>query len=129
MSSATLLKLFQPVNVGTMSLAHRVVMAPMTRYRANINYAHGDLGLEYYSQRAGVPGSFIVTEGTIIDPRAGPGPQTVPHISTSDQIQGWKRVSVQLRNHCYRMHSIVSCCRLPKLYIRKALSSTLSFGH
>lgn len=46
--------LFSPIQIGRITLDHRVVMAPLSRYRANKAHVHGDLAVEYYGQRAGV---------------------------------------------------------------------------
>ena len=46
-------KLFSPVQIGAITLAHRVVMAPLTRSRSQQpGDIPGDLMLEYYAQRA-----------------------------------------------------------------------------
>lgn len=94
MSSSTS-KLFQPIQVGNVRLQHRVVMAPLTRLRANGHHELGDLSVEYYTQRASVPGTLIITEATIIAARAGgfPDGPNVPGIWTDGQIAGWKKVS------------------------------------
>lgn len=86
--------LFQPLKIGRMQLAHRIVMAPLTRYRADKNHVHGDLAVEYYSQRASVPGTLLISEATIISPQAG-GNDYAPGIYTEDQISAWKRVCGQ----------------------------------
>ena len=84
--------LFKPIKIGRSSLAHRIVMAPLTRYKANDQHVHGDLALEYYDQRASTPGTMLITEATFISPEAG-GYNNVPGIYTADQIAAWKRVS------------------------------------
>src|SRR5216683_3181471 len=64
-------KLFTPIQVGSMELEHRVVMAPLTRSRSvQPGSIPGDLMLEYYSQRAS-EGGLIVSEGTSISIAAG----------------------------------------------------------
>jgi N-ethylmaleimide reductase len=55
-------KLFSPVNVGEISLKHRVVMAPLTRSEQPGDIP-GKLMLEYYSQRA-TEGRLIISETT-----------------------------------------------------------------
>lgn len=85
------IRLFQPITIGRMQLAHRVAMAPLTRLRANKQHVHGDLGVDYYSQRASVPGTLLISEATFISPRAG-GYDNAPGIYTADQIAAWKRV-------------------------------------
>ena len=85
-------KLFTPVNVGNLALQHRVVMAPLTRFRASIQHVPTDLMTEHYAQRANVPGTFIIAEATVIAPRAG-GVLHTPGIYTDEQVAAWKRVS------------------------------------
>lgn len=86
-------KLFQPVQLGDIGLlGHRIVMAPLTRYRANSAHVHtDDLALPYYTQRASVPGTLLVSEGTFIAPRAG-GFANVPGIWSDEQCAAWKKV-------------------------------------
>lgn len=57
-------KLFQPFKVGDITPQHHVVMAPLTRFRANDEHAHSQIGIEYYTQRASMPGTLIITEAT-----------------------------------------------------------------
>ena len=92
-------KLFQPIRVGTANLQHRVVLAPITRNRANEQHVHGALGLEYYKQRTSVPGTLAITEGTFIAPHAG-GQNNVPGLWTDAQIAGWKTVRAFLLSFC-----------------------------
>jgi NADPH2 dehydrogenase len=84
--------LFQPLRVGAMNLQHRVVMAPLTRFRANKDHVHGELAKTYYSQRSSVPGTLIITEATFIAPQAG-GYTNAPGVWSDAQIAGWKQVS------------------------------------
>jgi NADPH2 dehydrogenase len=84
-------ELFQPIRVGTADLQHRVVMAPMARFRADEQHVHGPLALEYYKQRTSVPGTLVITEGTIIAAQAG-GYRNVPGIWSNEQISGWSKV-------------------------------------
>jgi NADPH2 dehydrogenase len=83
--------LFRPLPVGAINVGHRVVMAPLTRFRANRDHVHGELAKSYYAQRASVPGTLIVSEGTVIAPQAG-GFMHVPGIWSDAQIAGWKAV-------------------------------------
>jgi len=84
--------LFQPLSVGAINLRHRIVMAPLTRFRANKHHVHGELAKTYYEQRASVPGTLIITEGTIIGPQAG-GYANVPGIWNDAQIAAWKAIT------------------------------------
>lgn len=83
--------LFKPTVVGNVQLQHRVVLAPLTRNRANAEHVHGDLAVEYYMQRASVPGTLLITEAITIAPEAGGRPH-VPGIWSEEQISAWKKV-------------------------------------
>ncbi len=83
--------LFSPTKFGPLQLPHRVVMAPLTRSRAQ---QPGDiptaLNAEYYSQRAS--SALIITEATYVSPQAK-GYAFTPGICTAEQIEGWKLVT------------------------------------
>lgn len=81
-----------PIRIGGIELKHRVVLAPLTRYRADDDHVPLPIVEEYYAQRASVPGTLLISEGTLISSRAG-GFDNVPQISTSAQIAAWKRVT------------------------------------
>jgi NADPH2 dehydrogenase len=85
-------KLFQPLQVGNNTLQHRLVMAPLTRYRADDAHVPLDFVAEYYSQRGAVPGTLLITEATFISPRAS-GYRNVPGIYNAAQIAAWKKVT------------------------------------
>ena len=97
MSSSQLAKLFQPIKIGSITLQHRVVLAPLTRLRANSRHELGDTAEEYYSQRASVPGTLIISEGTAIVLKAGGFPN-IPGIWSDEQIARWKKVRPQYRD-------------------------------
>lgn len=64
-------RLFKPLKVGNVELQHRLVMAPLTRFRADAEHnVHPDAA-EYYTQRASAPGTLIITEAVFISPKAG----------------------------------------------------------
>ena len=54
--------LFAPIQLGAIPLPHRIVMAPLTRMRADRNGVPGPLNAEYYAQRA--TAALIITEAT-----------------------------------------------------------------
>ena len=85
-------KLFQPVKIGDLDIKHRVVLAPLTRIRANAQHVHRDLAVEYYSQRATESGTLLISEGTFITGKAG-GMRHVPGIWNQEQIAAWKKVN------------------------------------
>ena len=81
--------LFDPLRVGDLALANRIVMAPLTRNRSP-NAVPGDLSVTYYGQRA--TAGLIVTEATAIS-HQGQGYANVPGLYGADQLAGWKRVT------------------------------------
>ncbi|GAB6261072.1 alkene reductase [Photobacterium sp. 53610] len=83
-------QLFAPVRLGRITLSNRLVMAPMTRSRANLDGTPGALTAEYYTQRASI--GLIVTEG--VQPSDdGQGYLATPGIYTDAQVAGWKQVT------------------------------------
>lgn len=85
-------KLFQPLKVGNCQLQHRVIMAPLTRFRADDDHTPLPFVEEYYEQRASVPGTMLITEATFISQRAG-GYPNVPGIYNAAQIAAWKTIT------------------------------------
>ncbi|WVZ92587.1 hypothetical protein U9M48_038637 [Paspalum notatum var. saurae] len=81
--------LFSPYQTPRFRLAHRVVLAPMTRCRAP-GAVPGAALAEYYAQRS-TEGGLLISEGTIISP-AGPGFPRVPGIYNQEQTDAWKKV-------------------------------------
>ena len=81
--------LFDPLRAGDLTLANRIVMAPLTRNRSP-NAVPSDLSVTYYSQRA--TAGLIVTEATAIS-HQGQGYANVPGLYGADQLAGWKRVT------------------------------------
>jgi len=82
--------LMQPVRLGDLALANRVVMAPMTRNRARADGVPDELMVEYYAQRASA--GLIVAEGTWPS-ASGQAYCRQPGIETAAQIAGWRRVT------------------------------------
>jgi NADPH2 dehydrogenase len=89
-------KLFQPIQVGTVTLQHRVVMAPLTRYRANGEHTHTDLAVQHYSARGSVPGTLIISEATYIAPKAAGDGLNAPGVWSDEQVAAWKEVCLSL---------------------------------
>ncbi len=82
--------LFESVQLGSLVLANRIFMAPLTRNRAHADGVPGELAATYYSQRASA--GLIVTEATQISPM-GKGYINTPGIHSSEQVRGWSRVT------------------------------------
>ncbi|MFI5020538.1 MAG: alkene reductase [Alphaproteobacteria bacterium] len=83
-------KLFEPFRLGANLLANRIVMAPMSRNRADDNDVATALTVLYYRQRA--TAGLIVTEASPISVSGRAGFRA-PGIYTAAQIAGWRRVS------------------------------------
>lgn len=85
-------KLFNPLKVGRMNLSHRIAMAPMTRTRADGNHVPFPIVKDHYEQRSCIPGTFLITEATVVSPRHG-GYNNVPGIWNKAQIEAWEKVT------------------------------------
>ena len=82
--------LFQPFELGPLTLGNRIVMAPMTRNRAGAGDVPHALNAEYYAQRASA--GLIITEASQISPQ-GKGYPGTPGIYSAEQIAGWRLVT------------------------------------
>jgi N-ethylmaleimide reductase len=86
--------LFEPIQVGNLALAHRVVMAPLTRNRASPGQVPNELMRDYYAQRAdpATGAALIITEATQIS-RQGQGYLDTPGLFNATQVAGWRRIT------------------------------------
>lgn len=82
--------LFEPYPLKTMRLPNRMVMAPLTRGRAEADGTPNDLMARYYRQR--VEAGLIVSEATAISP-GGVGWLGAPGIYTDAHVAGWRKVT------------------------------------
>ena len=89
------MKLFSPFRLGTVELNNRIVMAPMTRSRAQGNIPNR-LMAEYYGQRA--TAGLIVTEGTSPSPN-GLGYARIPGIFSPEQFLQQTEKAEEIRVH------------------------------
>lgn len=101
--------LHSPLEIGTMSLKHRIAMSAMTRLRNDPKTeAPRELNAEYYAQRSSL-GGLIISEGT--HPFAeGRGYIRAPGIWTEPQLEGWKTVTKAVHEKgayifCQLMHT------------------------
>ena len=86
-------KLFQPTRIGDIEISNRVIMAPLTRCRAD--EPAGDIpgsamNIEYYVQRSNA--GLIISEGTQVSP-VGKGYMATPGIYSGAQVAGWKKIT------------------------------------
>ncbi|MER7541218.1 alkene reductase, partial [Streptomyces sp. NPDC097704] len=82
--------LFEPARLGTLHLPNRLVMAPMTRNRADVDGVPQPIMAAYYAQRA--------SAGLIIAEASTPNAvgQTYPNITAiynETHVAGWRRVT------------------------------------
>ncbi|WWD19687.1 hypothetical protein CI109_104150 [Kwoniella shandongensis] len=92
MTRITSPKLFTPTKLGAYELKHRIVMAPLTRLRAETGTGiPSDWAIKYYTQRAS-DGGLLISEGTFISEELR-GYENVPGIYTQEQIAVWKKVT------------------------------------
>ncbi|MBN6112243.1 alkene reductase [Xanthomonas bonasiae] len=92
--TATASPLFAPLRLGAIELANRIVMAPLTRNRAEgEGRIPSPLAPEYYGQRASA--GLIVAEATQISPM-GQGYMDTPGIYSEAQVAAWKQVTAEV---------------------------------
>ncbi|WP_295393289.1 alkene reductase [uncultured Thiodictyon sp.] len=90
MSDPSTSDLFQPYQRGSLRLANRIVMAPLTRSRAAAGDVPTPLMATYYTQRA--TAGLIITEASQISPQ-GKGYIQTPGIYSAAQIAGWRSIT------------------------------------
>ena len=91
--------LFDPIQIGDIPLANRIVMAPLTRNRSE-GQIPGPLTVEYYRQRASA--GLIISEASQISPSAQ-GYLDTPGIYTPEQVAAWKKVTDAVHGEGGRM--------------------------
>jgi N-ethylmaleimide reductase len=82
--------LFDPVSLGRINLSNRIIMAPMTRSRADKNDSPTSLHVDYYQQRASA--GLIITEGTQPS-KDGKGYCRTPGMYLPQHVEAWKKVT------------------------------------
>ncbi|MFD2035646.1 alkene reductase [Belliella marina] len=83
--------LLEKLQIGDIELKNRVIMAPLTRSRANNDEnSPFDIHTEYYRQRSSA--GLIISEGSQISDKAV-GAINTPGIYTKGQVDGWKKVT------------------------------------
>ena len=82
--------LFDPIQVGALSLKNRIFMAPLTRARSGDERLPNALMAQHYRERA--TAGLILTEATSVTPQ-GVGYAETPGIWSDEQVEGWKLVT------------------------------------
>jgi len=82
--------LFDPLQIGDITLQNRIIMAPLTRQRAGDVRVPNALMAKYYAERASA--GLIISEATSVTPQ-GVGYADTPGIWSQEQVEGWKLVT------------------------------------
>lgn len=82
--------LFDPLQVGALTLPNRILLAPLTRTRAGTEHIPNALMAEYYAQRAS--GGLLITECTMVAPGTSAF-VAEPGVYSDAQIEAWKTVT------------------------------------
>jgi N-ethylmaleimide reductase len=83
--------LFTPVTLGSLTLPNRIIMAALTRCRADAAHVPTDIMAEYYAQRASA--GLIVSEATMaIEGHSAFGGRE-PGIYSAAQVAAWRKVT------------------------------------
>ena len=91
MTVANTVALFSPVRLGQIQLKNRIVMAPLTRSRADATGVPSPHAAKYYSDRAAGAG-LVIAEATQVS-FAAQGYCRTPGAHTPEQIAGWRAVT------------------------------------
>jgi 2,4-dienoyl-CoA reductase-like NADH-dependent reductase (Old Yellow Enzyme family) len=82
--------LFDPIQVGALTLPNRIIMSPLTRSRSGVTRIPNALMKEYYIQRSS--SGLIISEATAVSPM-GVGYADTPGIWSDEQVAGWKEIT------------------------------------
>ncbi len=83
--------LFTPTTLGALNLPNRIVMAPLTRCRADAAHVPTALMVEYYAQRASA--GVIIAEATMVMEGNSSFGGREPGIYSAAQVTAWKKVT------------------------------------
>lgn len=82
--------LFNSLQVGALNIPNRILLAPLTRTRADAGHMPNALMAEYYAQRAS--GGLLITECTMVAPGTSAFINE-PGIYSAEQVDAWKQVT------------------------------------
>lgn len=116
--------LFSPVEFGSLKLNNRIIMAPMTRSRADNNGCANDLMALYYQQRASA--GLIISEGTYPS-EDGKGYCRSPGIASQNQQQAWAKLSDKVEQAGGQMvMQLMHCGRIASHYNKAPNTRTVA---
>lgn len=87
--------IWTPTKIGKLAAKNRLVMAPMTRSRANQDGTPSKLAAAYYAQRAGL--GLLIAEGTQPSDE-GQGYIFTPGIYTDAHVEGWQAITAAVHD-------------------------------
>jgi N-ethylmaleimide reductase len=88
------MNLFSSLQVGALTLPNRILMAPLTRCRAEADHVPGDLIAEYYAQRASA--GLLIAEATMVM-EGNSSFWMEPGIYSAAQVAGWRKTTDAVR--------------------------------
>ena len=88
--------LFEPLQLGSLTLKNRIIMAPLTRCRSGEGRVPTELMVKYYTQRS--TAGLIISEATSVS-AMGVGYPDTPGIWSDEQIKGWQKVTDSVHKH------------------------------
>ncbi|CAK1366105.1 Chanoclavine-I aldehyde reductase [Cercospora beticola] len=112
--SQTKTTLFTPLSLGSnLTLSHRIIMAPLTRFRCTSSHVPlTSMVSEYYAQRCSTPGGLIIAESNIISPEHG-GVKHMPGLWNEEQISAWKPIVDEVHaKGCYIFAQLIALGRV-----------------
>ncbi|RDW70507.1 alkene reductase [Aspergillus mulundensis] len=84
-------RLFKPLQVGKMQLAHRIVFPPLTRNRNDEAHTPLPFMAKYYADRASTPGTLVISEATAVS-HLEEGQDNTPGFVSERQAAAWKSI-------------------------------------
>ncbi|RKF54700.1 Chanoclavine-I aldehyde reductase easA [Erysiphe neolycopersici] len=112
-------RLSKPLQIGKLKLENRLVLAHLTRFRADDNHVPLPIFRDYYAYRASSPGTLLITEATFIAPEAG-GYDNAPGIWSKEQIKSWKDVTKAVHDKkCFIFLQLWALGRVASLEVLK----------
>lgn len=113
-------RLFKPLKIGNVEVKHRIGMPSLTRFRASNNRVPTPLMKKYYSQRASIPGTLIIVEGTAVSPAACGGFANAPGIWSQDQVTAWRAITDEVHaKSCFIFCQLFAMGRVGDIEVAK----------
>lgn len=84
-------RLFKPLKVGNITLQHRIVFPPMTRYRNDDGHVPFPFMQRYYADRASASGTLVISEATAVS-RLEEGDRNGAGFTSDRQVEAWSKV-------------------------------------